>query len=178
MMREEIDVDRDAEHDQRPCRRMRLELEMEQRPGAAEIAADAGIHEAGEQRHAADAQDRLFGVDPGADRGLEDLHGRADHMEDEDDLGLLPGLEPEGEHAGLDQQRGQEQEIVAGNVRPLGVGGVRRYEESEHQSAKQACPSLLHAEAAELIDERPPRLLLCPRSKARLGINEARQRSV
>src|SRR5207253_10570300 len=80
---EEIDVDRDAEHGQAEAPRMMRELEIEQPPRAAEIAADAGIHEAGEQRHATDAEEIRLRVDPGAGLRLEDLHHGSDDMIDQ-----------------------------------------------------------------------------------------------
>src|SRR5947207_11699280 len=84
MMGEEVEIDRSAERDQAPPPRMVRKPEIEQPTGAAEIAADAGIHEAGEQRHAADAEETRLRVNPGADRGLEDLHYGADEMVDQD----------------------------------------------------------------------------------------------
>src|SRR5439155_1867453 len=74
---EEIDVDRDAEHGQAEAPRMIGKLEIEQPPRAAEITADAGIHEAGEQRHATDAEGIRLRVNPGAGLRLEDLHRRS-----------------------------------------------------------------------------------------------------
>ena len=56
MMGEEVEIDRSAQRDQAAPPRMVRKAEIEQAPGAAEIAADAGIHEAREQRHAADAE--------------------------------------------------------------------------------------------------------------------------
>ncbi len=47
--------------------------------------------------------------------GFEYLHYRTDHMEDEDNLGLVPCLKPEGEHDDLHKKRAQEQEIIAGD---------------------------------------------------------------
>jgi len=92
-MAEEVDIDRDAEDDQAEAARMLREAEIEQSPAAADVAADAGIHEAREQRHAADMEDAGLRIDPGPDRGLENLHRRADDMVDQDDPGLLPCLE-------------------------------------------------------------------------------------
>src|SRR5829696_3569713 len=89
MMAEEVEVDRNAERDQAPSPRMVRKSEIEQPPGAAEIAADAGIHEAGEQRHAADAEEIRLRINPGPGLRLEDLHRRSDEVIDQDHLRLV-----------------------------------------------------------------------------------------
>ena len=89
------------------------EAEIEQPPGATDVAADAGIHEAGEQRHARDPEEIRLRIDPGADRGLEDFHYRADGVIDQDDFGLLPRLHAQREQRGLDRDHAEEEEIVA-----------------------------------------------------------------
>jgi hypothetical protein len=127
------------------------EAEVEQAPGAGDVGADGGIHEAREQRHAADAQDGRLRIDPGADRGLEDLHRRADDVEDQDDLGLLPGLQLESEHGDLDDDRGDDEEVVAGEPGALRIEQVRPDQQRQHQRAEQTGPALLDAEADEFV---------------------------
>src|SRR6202035_5669793 len=73
MVDEEIGIDRDTERDETAARRMVRKTKIEQAPGAADVAADAGIHEAGKQRHAGNAKEIRLWIDPGATRGLEDL---------------------------------------------------------------------------------------------------------
>jgi hypothetical protein len=41
-----------------------IEAEIEYPPDAGEIAADAGVHEAGKQRYAADPQESVLRVNP------------------------------------------------------------------------------------------------------------------
>ena len=70
-------------------------------------------------------------------------------MEHEDHLGLLPGLQLEGEHGRLDRERGQDQEVVAGEPGALRVEQVGADQQRQHQRAEQARPALLDAEADE-----------------------------
>ena len=118
---------------------------------------------------------RGFGIDPGADRGLEDLHRRADHMEDQDDLGLLPGLQLEGEHGDLDGDGGDDEEVVAGEPGALRIEQVRADQQRQHQRAEQAGPALLDAEADELVERVGGAALLGPGADAGLGLDEAGQ---
>ena len=119
---------------------------------------------------------RRLGIDPGADRGLEDLHRRADDVEDEDDLGLLPGLEPEGEHGGLDGDRREDQEIVAGERGTFRIEEVRADQQREHQRAEQARPALLDAEAEEFVGGSPGGAARGPGADAGFGVDETGQR--
>ena len=142
MVREEIDVDRERQEIDRPQRRMVGEAEIEQPPGARDVAADRGIHEAGEQRHAGDVEDARLRIDPGADAGLEHFHDGADDVEDEDDLGLVQRLELEGQHGGLDGERHQEQEIVAREQ-----GAARIPQRGARRSAPTMAPPNRQAQA-------------------------------
>src|SRR5437899_11234265 len=112
MVGKEIDVDRNAQQDQAKSRGVMVEVKIEQAPGTAEIAADAGVHEASEQGYAADPEEIRLRVNPGADLCLEDFHDRADEVIDQDDLCLVKRLEPRGEQHGLDGYHAEKQEIV------------------------------------------------------------------
>ncbi|MNV75328.1 hypothetical protein D3C71_1686070 [compost metagenome] len=72
-------------------------------------------------------------------------------MEHQDHAGLAPGFHAQHQQHGLDAQRGQRQEIVAGQDGVLGIPPVRAQQQQAHQTAKQAGPSLLYAEAEEFI---------------------------
>ena len=176
MVREEIGVDRQPQEIDRPQRRMVREAEIEQPPGARDIAANRGIHEAGKQRHAGDVENTRLRIDPGADAGLEHFHDGADHVINENDLGLVEGLELERQHGGLDGERHQEHEIVARQKRAARVPQRRADDQRNHGAAEQTGPGLLHAEADELVDERGYRTLRRPAAEPGLTINEPRQR--
>ena len=126
MVREEICVDRNAQGGEPGGRRVRLELQVEQGPCAAQIAADARVHEAGEQRHRGDAEEAFFWIDPGADGGLEDFHHRPDHVVGGDDLGLLDRLQPETEQRHLQDERREEEKVVARQCRIVRIEEIRR----------------------------------------------------
>jgi hypothetical protein len=57
-------------------------------------------------------------------------------MEDGDDADLAPGLEPEEEHAGLDRDGAQGEEIVAGERRIRGIEEVGAQQQREHERAE------------------------------------------
>ncbi len=176
MVRVEIHVDRRAEQVDRPQRRMPREAKIEQPPAARDVAADRRIHESGEQRHAGDAEERRFGIDPGADAGLEYFHDRADDVEQENDLGLLQRLQLERQHTDLDRERGEKEKIVARQRRPARIPQMRTDEQRHHRPAEQAGPSLLHAEAKKLVAEGRRRPLARPMAELRLRIDEGRER--
>jgi hypothetical protein len=152
------------------------EAKIEQAPHARDVAADRRIHEAGEQRHAADPEQARFGIDPRSDAGLEELHGGADDVEDQDHLGFLDRLEAESEHRGLDGEGGQEHEIVTGERGAGRVPTMGRQDERDHQPAEQAGPGLLYAEADEFVDTGARGPLLRPSPEPLLGGNEAGER--
>ena len=139
-----------GQHHQRPQRRMTREAEIEQPPHPGEIAPDRRIHEARKQRHPGNPHHARLGVSPRTDRGLEDFHRRADDVEHEYHLGLVPGFEAEAEHRDLYHQGGHEQRIVAGDRRAGRIPQVGRDQQPEHQAAEQARPALLEAEEHEL----------------------------
>ena len=93
-------------------------------------------------------------------------------MEHEDHLGLLPGLQLEGEHARLDRKRGQEQEVVAGKPGALRVEGVGAEEKRQHQRSEQARPGLLEPEAEKLVEGAGGGPALGPIADARLRLDE------
>ncbi len=123
MMGEEIDVDCAGQRHRRPDRRVAGEAKIEDAPDPCNIAADGGIHEAGEERHRADVEQAGFGIHPGAGLRLEQFHDRANEVEGEDDLGLRPAFQAKGQHGRLDRERRQRQEIIAVQ---RGVGGIEK----------------------------------------------------
>ena len=155
-MAEEIDVDRDAEHGQAEAPRMMGKLEIEQPPRAAEIAADAGIHEAGEQRHAADPEEIRLRVNPGAGLRLEDLHRRSDDMIDQDHLCLVRCLQFPCEQRDLNRDHAEKQKIVARKPRCRRIEPPGRDHQENGDPAEQAGPALLHAEAEKFVKRRCP----------------------
>ena len=52
MVGEEVDIDRHGQQRRGPERRVGVEMHAEDADHAGHVAADAGIHEAGKQRHA------------------------------------------------------------------------------------------------------------------------------
>jgi hypothetical protein len=126
---------------------MANEAEIEHHPGAHHIAADRRIHEAGEERRAADAEKGRIGVDPGADRGLEDLHRRSDEMKQQDHLGFLQALETRREQQRLNGERGQEEKIIAREEKFTRIEEMGRDQQADQRQAEQARPRLLHAES-------------------------------
>ena len=147
VMSEEVDVDGERQNRLRPERREPDEVEIEQTPHPGDIASDTGIHEPGEERHVHDLQQGRFGVDPASDLRLEQFHHRPDQMEDEDHLRLLPCLQPENDHADLDGDGAEGDEIISGERDVVRVEQKRREQQGQHQSTEQAGPSLLDSEA-------------------------------
>jgi hypothetical protein len=121
-------------------------------------------------------KDARLRIDPGANAGLEHFHQRTDDVIDENDLGLVEGLELEKQHAGLNCERHQKQEIVARERGAVRIPEMRADNQRYHRAAEQARPSLLHAEANKLIGEGGCRPLRCPTTQAGLSGNEADQR--
>ena len=132
------------------------ELEIEQPPRAAEIAADAGIHEAGEQRHATDAEEIRLRVNPGADLRLEDLHRRSDEMIDQDHLGLVRCLQFPCEQRDLNRDHAEKQKVVARKPRCRRIEPPGCDHQEDGDAAEQAGPCLLHAETEEFVKRRCP----------------------
>ena len=149
--------------------------EVKQPPAARDETADRSIHEAGEQRHAADVEHAAFGINPRANGRLENFHGRAGDVEKQDDLGLFPCLQLCREHQRLNAQRRKNQKVVARQRRAFGIPQVRGNDQRQHDRAEKAGPGLLYAKAREFVDETHQRLLRRPMCQPRLAGDEARQ---
>jgi hypothetical protein len=115
-------------------------------------------------------------IGPGTDAGLEYFHDGADDMIDEDDFGLVKSLEPEKQHARLDRERHQKQEVVARQSGAARIPEIRTDDQCHHGAAEQTGPGLLHAEADELVGEGGCRTLRRPARQPRLAGNERRER--
>jgi hypothetical protein len=72
-------------------------------------------------------------------------------MEDEDHQRLVPAFQLQGQQGGLDGDRRQDQEIVAGDRGVLGPQQLGADQQGQHQRAEQAGPGLLQPEQQELI---------------------------
>ena len=161
---EEIRVDRDRQQKQRPQWRVVGEAEVEQPPASRNVAADRGVHETGKQRHSTDPEDRRVWINPRTDGRLEDLHDRADDVEQCDDLGLVHGFETPRQHGDLNGNGGEEQEVIAAERSALRIPKRRCDDERDQRAPEQAGPGLLDAEPHEFVDKgrggplaRPPR---------------------
>ena len=104
--------------------------------------------------------------------GLEQLHDRPGDMEQEDDPRLLPALQPEGQHQPLNDQRPDDQNIIARDRRPALRPDHRPQQMSpdqqhQHGPAEQTGPPLLQPEPQELIGIPPPPPPIRPRLRAR-----------
>ena len=77
-------------------------------------------------------------------------------MEDQNHPRLAQCLEPEGEHPGLNGNRGESQEVIAVERGIVGVEQVRPQQQPQQQAAKQASPALLEAEQQELVEPKAP----------------------
>jgi hypothetical protein len=116
----------------------------------AEIAADRGVHEAGEEWNVAKPEEVGFGILPRADVCLEEFHDGSDDVEDEDDLGFADGLHAKDEQESLDGECGEEEEVVAGEWRVRWVEEFGEEDEREEDSTEEAGPGLLEGEEEEL----------------------------
>lgn len=80
---------------------------------------------------------------------LEDLHGRADEVIDEDDLRFLEGLHLQREERHLDGERHHEERVVPMD-RPVGLPDeFRQDDQPQHEPAEKAGPGLLQPEEDE-----------------------------
>jgi hypothetical protein len=77
-------------------------------------------------------------------------------VEKQDDLRFGQRLQPEQQHARLDGQCGQRQEIIAMQQRVGGVEEMGGEQQCQHQCAEQARPALLEAEQQEFVEPQPP----------------------
>ncbi len=73
-------------------------------------------------------------------------------MEDRDHLGFPPAFEPEKQHAGLNRDGAQGEEIIAGEGRIPGIEEMRAEQQCQHQRAEQAGPALLEPEQQEFVE--------------------------
>jgi hypothetical protein len=121
----------------------------------------------GEQRHAGDMENARLRIGPGTDAGLEHFHDGADDMIDE---------EPEKQHACLDRERHQKQEVVARQSGTAQITQIRTDDQCHHGAAEQTGPGLLHAKADELVGKGGCRALRRPARQQRLAGSERRGR--
>jgi hypothetical protein len=95
---------------------------------------------------------------------------------DQNDLGLVEGLELPCQHGDLDRDRRQEDEIVASQRHAARVPDIGPDEQRQHGAAEQTGPGLLHAEADKFVDEGGERPLRRPLRKLRLGSDKPGKR--
>ena len=155
VMREEVRVDRRGDDRGEPSPRVPREAEIEEPVDAHHVRADGRVHEAAEQRNGADPQNALGGIAPRAHVGLEELHDRAGHVEQDDHPQLAAGLEPRRDHDHLDRDGGERHEVVRRERRVLGVPEPHRDDHDEQGCPEQARPRLLEQEDADLDEARP-----------------------
>src|SRR5699024_4516407 len=151
MVGEEVDVDDGGDDRRQPPRRIMREAEVEEAMDADEVGADGGVGESREQGHGTDVEPAAGSVVPRTVRGLEDLHARAHDMEDDDDDELTAGLESGGEHADLDEDGEDDEQIVARQPGVVRMEAGSKDDGSEHEGAEQARPRLLDPEGEELL---------------------------
>jgi hypothetical protein len=173
---EEIDVDRKRKKINGPQRRMMGEAEIEEAPAPRDIAADRGVHEAGEQRHTAYVKDAWPLINPRADAGLEYFHDGADHVVDENDFGLVEGFKLEQKHAGLNSERRQKQKIITRQRDARWVPQVSSNQQRHHRATEQASPGLFDAKTNELVGKGRRAATRRPPAEPRLAGDEAPQR--
>lgn len=85
---------------------------------------------------------------------LEDLHHRADDVEDEDDLDFLRGFEPQADEGDLHRDGKEEHEIVAAQGEVRRPEEFRDHQRGQHEAAEQAGPSLFEAEMEEFGEDK------------------------
>jgi len=137
---------------QRP--RVPREAEVEETVDPDHVRPDGRVHEAAEERDAADAQDAVCGIGPRPHVGLEELHDRAGEVEEHDDPQLAPRLEAEHEHPDLDEDRGDREHVVARERCVVGVPEPRRDDRDQQQRSEHAGPGLFEHEHGELDEPR------------------------
>ena len=96
------------------------------------------------------------GVAPRAHVGLEELHDRADYVEQDDDAQLAERLQTARDHTDLDEHGDDREGVVAGEGGVIGVPEPHCDDRHEQQRAEEAGPRLFGAEDEEL-DEPAPR---------------------
>ena len=110
-----------------------------------------GVHEAGEQRHAADAEEIRLRINPGAGLRLEDLHRRSDEMVDQDHLCFIRCLQPARKQRDLNRDHAEKQKVVARKPRARRIEPPGGDHQEHSDPAEQAGPALLQAEAQEFV---------------------------
>jgi hypothetical protein len=149
------------------------EAEVEQPPASRDVAANRGVHETGKQRHSTDPEDRGVRINPRTDRCLEDFHDRADDVEQCDDLGLVDGFETPRQHGDLNDNGGEEQEVVAAERSTFRIPKRCCDDQRDQRATEQAGPSLLDAEPHEFVDKGRGRPLARPLCDAFVGGDKA-----
>lgn len=71
-------------------------------------------------------------------------------MEDDDDDELATGLESSDEHADLDEHGEDDEEVVAGDGRVIGVEPRGEDDRGQHESTEETRPRLFDSEGEEL----------------------------
>ena len=117
-----------------------------------------------------------LGIDPGAGRGLEYLHRRADGMIDQDDFCFFQGLESSSQHPGLHGNHAQQQDVVTRQRRANWVEPPCHDHQADRNASKQTGPGLLRAEAEKFIEQGGPATPRHEPAEQGLGRNEPAQR--
>ena len=91
---------------------------MQQAPSLDDVTADGCVHEAGKQGYAPKFGKCRFRVRPGVDGagGLEQFQAKANGMKQGDGFHFVPGFKLGPQHAGLNRQRNQQEQIIAGDA--------------------------------------------------------------
>ena len=97
-------------------------------------------------------------------------------MVDQDDAGLLPGLELSRQQRGLNGEHAEKQEVVARKHRVRRIEAPGADHQRHRDAAEQAGPGLLDAEAQEFVNRRGPAALRHQQAEAMLAGDEAAQR--
>jgi len=88
VMREEIDIDADAQTHRQEQRRIVLVSHVKDAGDSGDIGTNGCIHEAGEQGHSADLEIAEFWIGPRPMTGFENFHCRSDNVENQNDQSL------------------------------------------------------------------------------------------
>ena len=113
---EEVEVGGHGQQTHRPPPKA-AHVQVEAPEGLADVGADRGVHEAGEDRHPADTHHPRVRIGPGAGVDLEHLQRQPDEVEGADDAELAPGLLLQGHEGDLHNDDVDQQGVVAGDRR-------------------------------------------------------------
>ena len=116
VMGEEVEVGGHGQQTHRPPPKA-SHVQVEAPEGLADVGADGGVHESGEDRHPADAYRSRVRIGPGAGVYLEHLQRQPDEVEGADDAELAPGLLLQGHEGDLHHDDVDQQGVVAGDRR-------------------------------------------------------------